>query len=417
MPTGGAASAAAYAVAAAREGGLQPATVTVMTHYHTAFCERKREVCTAEGALREGNRLRLSCPAVGIHHYHSPSGSGVDSSSSGSGGGGDALPSHLRVAWYRSVDPIEPHTALPVASVRACSASTAPPSDWQQAAGYAGMCLHSHADGETQRAQDDAEAPIRISRSLSGSGSAASCDLERVCRPTGPRERVFPAPSMPSLASLAYDEDPHAVYASLAAGIVGAIDESGITRTAINAAQDSPLFTIAAATRFARCEAQIAHADPLQYKLTLADVGHVLCAVVYAISPDSGLLQAVAETHVIGPIQPAPPRIREVAIDGYARVGNVLQARAVYFGGLPGACQYGWIRVDGEGARTDEAVRSAQPWSPVWAEGADVRGDARCRVLGPDDVGCDFKLMCTPVRADGVQGAPTTSRLTATVTA
>lgn len=176
----------------------------------------------------------------------------------------------------------------------------------------------------------------------------------------------------------------------------------------------SPLYSGAAALRLMRSEALAAAAHPLRLFLTLDDVGHSFAAVLTHTRT-----AAVVRSPVVGPVEAAPPRVRELWLEGTPAVGSALLARAWYFGGVPGACDYSWIRVDAEGNRTETEVVAQQPLDPLPASGAaasvSAGADVRVRHLGGEDVGCMFKVTVDPVRWDGVRGAPTTSKPSAEV--
>jgi hypothetical protein len=218
----------------------------------------------------------------------------------------------------------------------------------------------------------------------------------------------------------------------------------------------SPLFTSVAALRLLRAQASVGVEEGgLQYFLALEDVGHCIAAVV--VAPGQAPLQLPA----VGPVEPAPPRFREVwlecappqphtagdgAGDDAARpsmtlesqspppppppppltptpvVGGLLLARSHYYGGVPAAeCLVTWIRVAPDGTRSETAPRCCTPHTPVppaaVAAGtphgvSDV--DPRVYRLPPSDVGAMYKVHMTPVRlGDGESGAPSTSRPTA----
>lgn len=127
-------------------------------------------------------------------------------------------------------------------------------------------------------------------------------------------------------------------------------------------------------------------------------------------------------THSAGPVEPAPPRIREIWVEteGEGGSGGVpggwLTGKLLYWGGTPGLCEFSWISVDAEGERTESDVRVWDPLAPYPPLGSpDAEADPRLRKLEAVDVGCSFKLTCEPVRADGVKGAPSTSKPTADV--
>ncbi len=235
--------------------------------------------------------------------------------------------------------------------------------------------------------------------------------------PPRSREDVFALPHVPSLLAshpelLTPSKDPAASYAKTVAA-VGAPDAAHHA--------DSPLYSSAAALRMLRDMAHAALLDPTQYVLTLRDVGHTVGALVTTSAANSSQEEQLT-TFLLAPtqspVEPAPPRIREVWVEGEARVGETLHARAVYYGGVAAACLYSWIRVDADGNRTESDPCPYDPLAPIPppdtpAAAADPRG----RRVGPEDVGCAFKVTVEPVRSDGARGAPSTSKPTADVVA
>jgi hypothetical protein len=127
--------------------------------------------------------------------------------------------------------------------------------------------------------------------------------------------------------------------------------------------------------------------------------------------PGHGTLHVPA----VGPIEAAPPRIRELWVEGNARVGSTLRAHAAYYGGAPGHCEFSWIRVDADGNRTETQPQRISPAAPLPPDASSA--DPRCLLITAADVGCAFKVTCEPVRSDGARGAPTTSKPTADVEA
>ena len=153
---------------------------------------------------------------------------------------------------------------------------------------------------------------------------------------------------------------------------------------------------------------------------TLDDVGHRFCCVA-----ENVITGARRRSALTPPVEPAPPRVRELWLDGAAAVHSALRARAWYFGGVPAleGCDYSWIRVDIEGQRSETPPALASPLQRGDARG-DARGaraaeaaagDARAWQLSSADVGCMFKVTVEPVRFDGERGAPTTSKPSAEV--
>lgn len=216
-------------------------------------------------------------------------------------------------------------------------------------------------------------------------------------------DTLVPVPALPGL-TVTSDADPAAVYASMAAALAAGADAWK--------REQSPLYSSPQALRFLRNEARIALAAPSkQLYLHLGLVGRRLAARVTLASG------RVVTTPLTPPVEPAPPRIREIWLACSAgsppAVGSTLTAHAAYYGGTPGACEWVWIRVDADGNRSESAPVALDPSTPYPAEGAASGSDPRLRLISPEDVGCMFKVQCEPVRADGERGAPSTSKPTA----
>lgn len=119
-----------------------------------------------------------------------------------------------------------------------------------------------------------------------------------------------------------------------------------------------------------------------------------------------------------GPVEPAPPRCREVWVEGEAVVGGVLTANAWYWGGRPGSCLFHWVRVSAEGERTTYEPRSADlstlpdtaSTAAAGADGSGTPADGRVMPVTAADVGCKFKVTAEPARIDGMVAERTSSR-------
>lgn len=293
-------------------------SIAVCPHVHTVFCDRKRVVCTAEGSIREGNRL--------IAAWRGDAGYAVGT-------------------WYRCKQ--RPLIAVNV----------------------------------PLRLPEDAPTFFDVFASVD-----AHADPLQALR----------IPSLPHV-SITPPVDAEATYTA----IMGS-DCSGH-----GVGRDSILSSTAAAIQLSQCEAMLAHASAEQYLCTRDDVGTYL-AYVRKGGPDGAAVACV-----VGPVEAAPPRIREMWISGAPTVGSALIPHAWYYGGHAGSADWVWIRVDGDGNRTELPPRQGNP-QLEGMEGATNTGLAY--VLRPEDMGCTFKVSCEPVRSDGVKGAPSTSRPTATVT-
>ena len=367
--------------------------------------------------MREGNRFAL-----------------VDAS--GGGDGLDALSNGgATVTWLRSA---EPHPAF--AALHATLREHGHP---------AGLPLHPHPALAAPTPGDEVDGgvvavaePPAVMLPVEGSsgGAAAAVAFVPVTRRRRASE-VLVLPATPGL-HVVHDADPASSYA---AAVAAAAESRPHGDAATNAARDdSPLFTSAAALRLLRNEAVIAAADPLQYHATVGDVGHYLAARITWPAGRHSQAKGHHVTRVVGPIEAAPPRIRELGIEGEAVVGATLRAQCVYYGGSSGVCLFSWVRVDVEGNRTESeplparpapaprhaaaiptaAVEGAAAAAVTTTEGAVVAtvgtvagavADPRELRITAEDVGCQFKVSVQPVRWDGVRGEPSTSKPTAEV--
>lgn len=349
-----------------------PASLRVLPHAHTVYCDRKRQVCTAAGAVREGNRLALVAPSLGL---------GADLAAAEEGQplpSAAAVPPGTRVTWYW---------------------------DCPEGDGAGAGAEDTEVDGAGAGAEDgpDPTAPLDgllgppDGRHPDRYWDPAACAWFAPLPSPRALGEAYSQPPLPGLV-VPHDDDPAAAAAAAVAAV-----------TAPNPSQNaqSPLYSSAAALRLLRNEAAAALAHPLCLPLSLVDVGRLVGAVVSV--PGRGTFRATA----VGPVEAAPPRIREVWVEGDAVVGGCLRAHAAYYGGRPGACELSWVRVDGEGNRTEGAPRACDPSAPLPAPLPPRDGDGadpRCLRLGPQDEGCCFKACIEPVRADGVRGAPSTSK-------
>jgi hypothetical protein len=71
----------------------------------------------------------------------------------------------------------------------------------------------------------------------------------------------------------------------------------------------------------------------------------------------------------------------------------------VYIGGFEGDSEYWWLRIRG-GKREQIDVPRPSSSSP----------DPKVYYVTDEDIGCEFKVKCTPVRSDGIRGEVFTSK-------
>jgi len=365
------------------------------------YCDRKREVCSAMGAVREGNRLAVHAPARGIGLAASAAVNSAAPPAAGAGGGSTPTAvGRWQVQWYRSAQPAPAYVAFQ----RQLAAEVA--------AGHIGphgTLQHTATDGATVAAAD-----IALTIGEPFTEAALPADVCAACRdpvtgdspasflmlPLARRDpaAVFPLPPVPGL-RVPDDADPAAACAELEAAYHLAVSaHDGFPN------DSSPLYSAAAALRLMRAEALSAEADPSTHYLTLDDVGHLFAAVLTDAETGTRV-----RSGLIGPVEAAPPRMRDLWLEGSPVAGQSLVARGWYYGGLPGPCEYSWIRVDAEGNRSETLPVPQAPLAALDAATSGA-GDPRFRRLAAQDVGCMFKVTCDPVRLDGAKGAPTTSK-------
>lgn len=96
--------------------------------------------------------------------------------------------------------------------------------------------------------------------------------------------------------------------------------------------------------------------------------------------------------------------------------GSRLEARGVYIGGIEGASEYWWLRI-----RAGKREQLGEP-TPIGGSidprsisrhhtlrlprphGLMVTLHLRVYIVTKDDIGCEFKVKCIPIRSDGYRG-------------
>lgn len=383
---------------AAAPAGAPPgsplARIVVLPHWHTKWCDRKRQVCIAAGAVRELNRVGVLVSGV-------PAG---------------VAPSDVQVRWMRSAGS---GTLTDTAAAAAAAAGgSAPPValhhedtglDFTPCAGVPppGMASSEHWPLGQPRPPLDALAVFDIPpappllqpvvRVAKAQELAAETAAVR-SRPGAPRANASMTIQWPAAAMTAH------------AGLQGAADTlHGATRKGYGVPPpEAVLHDSASAVGFLQAELTEACADPSVYFLRKEDVGCFLIAEVTWPGCDGAV-----QSQVVGPVDPAPPAAREVWIEGAPEVGQVLTAQAYYAGGVPGACTVEWIVVSEEGDRTTHDAFEVD-FNVAASETADCPSASgphgRLFRVGEEHVGSIFKVSVNPVRIDGVEGAPATSK-------
>lgn len=413
--------------------------VSVLAHKHTVYCDRKRQVCTADGAVRQGNRLSF-CSSFAA------AASSPDALPAGLASLLSAAPAGRRrrwvVTWYRS--PPSSSFAEFAAEYRA-----------QLSAGAIGKHseLKTDAAAASSIALLTAVAAPSADLLVGGSGSSALTidDLSFSPVPYASRtlSSIFPLPSNPAftataVATIVKEESVPSAAAdgsNCGCGYHAQRSLEQLEMAYLAAAQSpdgfpsdsSPLYSNAAALRLLRTEAAATLLDPhgTQHYLTLDDVGCSFLAVLTVYEEEQGdssnaegATAGGERTAVvgrwrslpIGPVEAGPPRIREMWLRGEPVViggAGRLEAACWYWGGLPSSLTlFSWVKVDAEGNRTDTAELHQHPFAPFEPKGAGSGSgsDPRVMLLDASCVGAMFKATADPARLDGVRGAPTTSK-------
>ncbi|MCO5613042.1 hypothetical protein L7F22_067316 [Adiantum nelumboides] len=122
------------------------------------------------------------------------------------------------------------------------------------------------------------------------------------------------------------------------------------------------------------------------YTCQTEDLDAFLCVSYEPVRSD-GARGPVVVSEPAGPVLAASPACRSLMLEGEPREGEILSFVADYRGGEKGVCMYEWIRLEMDGS---EITLTAE----------------ESLTLTLEDVGCRIKLVFTPVRNDGVAGAP-----------
>ena len=135
-------------------------------------------------------------------------------------------------------------------------------------------------------------------------------------------------------------------------------------------------------------------ANSLQYVPQQSDVGCVLEVSCTPVRAD-GLSGTPVQVRTNCAVAPGPPRVDNLALDGAWELHGSVSLRADYSGGHEGASRIEWCAAPA-GAGPDAYV-------PLG-----IAPDARSHVVRRGDCGKCLRVVYTPVRADGVAGAPAT---------
>lgn len=133
---------------------------------------------------------------------------------------------------------------------------------------------------------------------------------------------------------------------------------------------------------------EIKGATSTRYKCQPEDFDAYLCVSYEPVRSD-GARGPVVVSEPIGPVLPASPSCASLDLEGEPIEGKTLSFVANYRGGEKGVCTYEWIRLGMDGLETMLTSEDSL-------------------TLMLEDVGCRIKLVYTPIRKDGVIGAPQT---------
>ncbi|KAI5066288.1 hypothetical protein GOP47_0018912 [Adiantum capillus-veneris] len=123
-----------------------------------------------------------------------------------------------------------------------------------------------------------------------------------------------------------------------------------------------------------------------RYTCQTEDLDAFLCVSYEPVRSD-GARGPVVVSEPIGPVLAASPACRFLRLEGEPTEGKTLSFVADYRGGEKGVCMHEWIRLGMHGSET-------------------ILSSEETLTLMLEDVGCRIKLVFTPVRKDGVTGAP-----------
>lgn len=137
-----------------------------------------------------------------------------------------------------------------------------------------------------------------------------------------------------------------------------------------------------------------------------------------ASAPSNGGVIVVSPP--VGTVEAAPPKARELWIEGPPTVGSLLVGRMYYYGGFEGRCEISWTAINDDGETVE--LKPPTPAAPLPSSssggaeagaGASIGDDhPRALRLTSAHAGCLIKFRVTPVRSDGDRGHTESSRPT-----
>ena len=159
----------------------------------------------------------------------------------------------------------------------------------------------------------------------------------------------------------------------------------------------------------------------LEYELGVDDVDcYISVRIVYAGQEVEGTVmeKEIEAEAAMGPVLAGPPRLLDLTIEGspLLELGSEAVATINYIGGKPGASEFWWLRIRGDGEREQlgepRTIRACDAELGPAEMGKD---DPRIHLITPEDMGCVLKVKCRPVRIDGHKGEIFTSKPTKTI--
>jgi hypothetical protein len=383
-------------------------------HEHSKYCDRRVRVCTAGGRYREGEVLRavLRGPAAEFGKY--------------------------RVAWYRSdvVDEsslVDKRPGAPPPPADAALALTATAGGTLPGrAGRTASVLAGDAAAGTDAA---VSAAGRQSVNLSRAADLARLEFYRVAArpvadlPPAPPDHA-PSPSIAEIRartlSMRAPGPPSQLGVSGAAYPLFRADVGRMVMCALVPADAVPPATLhpLSLTRGlsfgAGLGAPAAAGGSQRRRSFMVSMG--LSSRRPSKAGDAGEATAAAAlpSLAVGPVEAAPPKAREIWIEGVPAVGNLLVGNVYYYGGYEGWSEVSWVAINEEGDTVEVRPPTAcDPDAPLPDIDAPIGSPAdshpRALRLTEELRGCLLKFKVRPVRSDGDEGHTESSRPTVEV--
>ena len=173
---------------------------------------------------------------------------------------------------------------------------------------------------------------------------------------------------------------------------------------------DTSVFTVIDGTR-----------GKLEYELGVDDVDcYITVRIVCAGEKVEGAImdKEIEAEAAMGPVLAGPPRLLDLTIEGspLLELGSAAVASINYIGGKPGASEFWWLRIRGNGEREQlgepRTIRACDAELGPAEMGKD---DPRIHHITKEDIGCVLKVKCRPARIDGRKGEIFTSKPTKTI--